>query len=366
MQEGQDWCLQCGAAAQRRAGTAPGWRSAAIAIAATTLLALGAAAAAYAALRQHPAHRRPSTIAQTPPVTSSTVPPTTSAPGATPGATPRGETQLPPLPKGPRTLNAPSGVPQIPSSTPNPRGGNGTGLDAREEAELKEAERKGEEGGGGNGGANRQAGKNGRRHRGGGEQGQGAREGEQGAGSQQRSEAEGEGEGETGEGRGNGGKPHKPVPILLDTNAASVYNPRDLPASRFGDPSLAIDGEATTAWSVELEPSEAPSVGVGLALDLNAALRVKKLSLVTETPGMTVKVYGTASAALPSSLDAPAWKRLTRAHLVKKRRATIDLKGAPKRFRQLLIWIVKAPTAAGGGFTGSELKVNEVQLFEAK
>ena len=32
-------------------------------------------------------------------------------------------------------------------------------------------------------------------------------------------------------------------PILLDTNAASTYNPYAYPASNFGDPSLAIDGE---------------------------------------------------------------------------------------------------------------------------
>ena len=42
---------------------------------------------------------------------------------------------------------------------------------------------------------------------------------------------------------------HPEQPILLDTNAASTYNPYNYPESEFGDPSLVIDGETGTAWT---------------------------------------------------------------------------------------------------------------------
>ncbi len=342
MQGGQDWCLRCGTAASRGARTAPGWRSAALALGATAALALGAAAAAYAALEQHPARRPPTPVAQTPPVTSPTVPPTTSSPG-TPETVPPIGARPPSLPRGPRTLNTPSGIPQIPSSSPTPRRHEEGALNGREE-----------EGGKGNGGKNRRG--NGRNRGSGGAPHRQGGEPEEGAGGRPEPEGEAGAKGEQQRKQG--------VPILLDTNAAAVYNPGSLPASRFGDPSLAIDGEATTAWGVELEPAQAPAVEVGLALDLKAALKVLKLSLVTETPGMTVKVYGTSDRTLPASLSSTSWVRLSHAHLVKRRRATIELKEATKRFRRLLIWISRAPTSSSGQFTGSEAKLNEVQLYE--
>jgi hypothetical protein len=351
MQEGQDWCLRCGTAASRSARTAPGWRSAALALGATAALALGAAAAAYAALEQHPARRPPAPVAQTPPVTSSTVPPTGSSPSTIPGTgtipetVPPAGTRLPSLPRGPRTLNTPSGIPQIPSSTPTPRGDKQGGA-----ANGREGGAKGS-GGTNSRGNGRSRGNGGASHHQGGEP-------EEGAGGQSGPEGEAGGEGE---------KRHKQaLPILLDTNAAEVYNPESLPPTRFGDPSLAIDGEATTAWGVELEPAQAPAVEVGLALNLNATLKVVKLSLVTETPGMTVQVYGTSDRTLPASLSSTSWVRLSHAHLVKRRRATIELQEATKRFRRLLIWIVKAPTSSNGQLTGGEVKINEVQLYEPR
>jgi hypothetical protein len=343
LQEAQDWCLQCGAAAAESGRTAPGWRSAALAIGATSALALGAAAAAYAALEQHPARRRPTPVTQTPPVTSQTAPPT-SSPGVTPGTTTPGA-RLPSLPSSPPALNTPSGVPQIPSSTPTPHG--------HEEGEGGGEGNGREEGREGNG-------RSGRHHNGHGHSNGG---GQRHQGGESTESPGGEPEGEAGEGEK---RRNQPLPILLDTNAAEVYDPQHLPTSRFGDPSLAIDGEATTAWSVQLEPAQAPAVEVGLELDLNAALRVVKLSLVTETPGMTVQVYGTSDRTLPASLSSTAWVRLSHAHLVKKRRATIELKEATKRFRRLLIWVMKAPTSSGGQPTGSEVKLNEVQLYEPR
>ena len=54
-----------------------------------------------------------------------------------------------------------------------------------------------------------------------------------------------------------GSKSEQPTPILLDTNAATTYNPSNYPESGFGDPGLAIDGEPSTAWTAQV--SRAPS-----------------------------------------------------------------------------------------------------------
>src|SRR4051812_25540596 len=49
--EGQDWCLECGTSSRERWSAVPGWRTAAATIAITLVLASGAVAAAYAALK---------------------------------------------------------------------------------------------------------------------------------------------------------------------------------------------------------------------------------------------------------------------------------------------------------------------------
>ncbi len=73
LDDGQDWCLQCGASVPGSLdGGGPSWRSATIVLAATTALVLGAAAAAYAALTQPSPHTvapRVVTIAQVPATT---------------------------------------------------------------------------------------------------------------------------------------------------------------------------------------------------------------------------------------------------------------------------------------------------------
>ncbi len=83
LQDGQGWCLQCGAAGPGSLDSGgPGWRSATTVLAVTGALVLGAAAAGYAALSKS-SPRKPAarvvTIAQAP----ATVLPGTSGPGIT-------------------------------------------------------------------------------------------------------------------------------------------------------------------------------------------------------------------------------------------------------------------------------------------
>lgn len=346
MHQAQDWCTSCGSGASSASGPRPGWRSAALAIGATGALALGASAAAYAALQQAPAER-PAHLAQTPSTTAPATPGTATTPGqATPGTTIPTVPGGAPPPSSTPSLKTPSTLPRIPPSTPSPTT-NGRGA-----AQTTTSSPAGGTGSNPNKGSRAGKGPNGTG------EGKGGN-GLEPAGSGHNSE-------EQVEGNESGTKSGQPVAILLDTDAAHLYNPGKLAAGRFGDPSLAIDGDVTTAWTVQLEPAEAPSVGAGLRLDLNASLRVAQVTLTAETLGITVQVYGTTSATPPESLSSEGWVRLSKQHLVKKRDATIDLGDSKKHFRQLLLWIVKAPTSAGGQFSGSEVAIDELQLYEPK
>lgn len=308
MQEGQDWCLQCGAGEPGNLRTAPSWRSAAIVLGATGVLVLGAAAAAYAALKQSSAAKPPAAIAQTTTTTTSTSTTTTPPPSSPSTATPapssgaNGGTQSP-------SLKTPSKPPKIPATTQTPSSGKKSKTSTSTKSSTSTTTT-------------------------------------------------------TSTSTSSSATGSQPVAVLLDTNAAQIYNPSNFPESRFGDPSLAIDGDATTAWTVQLEASEAPAVGAGLTLNLNSPLKIAQMTLITETTGITVQVYGTKASKVPQALHSEEWVQLSHEHLVKQRKATIKLAEDTKSFRQLLLWIVKAPINSSGQFTGTQVAVNEIQLYE--
>jgi hypothetical protein len=320
MQDAQDWCLKCGAPAPESRQPGPGWRAVALLLGATGVLVLGAAAAAYAALQQSspatPIAQTPSTTA--PPVTTTTQT-TTAPPGSTPTTTPSPSASTPG--SGAQSSFLPSlktgrRPPKVPGTTLTPGSGRKSSTGSSTTTSTTTTS----------------------------------------------STSDSTSSGATGQQKGASG----PVAVLLDTNAAQIYNPGNLPASRFGDPSLAVDGDSTTAWTVQLEQSEAPAVGVGLSLDLNAPLKIAQLTLITETVGTTVQIYGTTASKLPGALDSEEWVRLSKAHLVKKRKATITLSEDKKPLRQLLVWILKAPTSSGGQFIAHEVAIDEIQLYEPK
>ena len=138
--------------------------------------------------------------------------------------------------------------------------------------------------------------------------------------------------------------------ILLDPNAASTYNPYNLPDSSFGDPSLAIDGDPTTAWTYTLDPSTGGKTAVGLMVDLKSPQLFHTLKIHVTSPGMAVELYG-ANGDPPVSITDPAWTHLaTRRHI--KKLTSIALKTAGKSFRRLLIWVAHAPGTATSGTVG--------------
>jgi hypothetical protein len=314
MQEGQDWCLQCGAGPGGRDGNlggAPGWRTGAAILGATVLLVAGASVAAYAALtKPKPAPKRVAAVVKQPTVT-----PTPTTPGTTPpvGGAPGVPTTVTPT------------TPSVPTPTPTPKAGP-SGPVFPPETKT-----------GSNGGSTTKSGA---------AQGSKTAAGEGGSG-------------ESGESQ-TGSEP--PSPILLDTNAASVYNPYGYPATLFGDPSLTIDGEAKTAWTAQVQPEKAPHMAEGLLLDLKSPQKLGSAVVQTSTTGATVEIYGANGAKLPASITDSAWKRLVGLKTLKKKSTTFTLKTNGKSFRYVVLWLAKAPPGSTAAKPG-QVAIGEFELF---
>jgi hypothetical protein len=145
--------------------------------------------------------------------------------------------------------------------------------------------------------------------------------------------------------------------ILLDTDAASTYNPYGLPSASFTDPAKAIDGDTMTAWTYQLDATTAGKTLFGLAINLKSKQKVRALTFATATPGMTVEFYG-ATGSEPVSITDPGWIHLANRRAIKAS-TTIDLKTGGKAFDYLLVWITHAPTGTTTGTLGiSEITVS--------
>jgi hypothetical protein len=159
-----------------------------------------------------------------------------------------------------------------------------------------------------------------------------------------------------------GGSTPEPEAIVLDTNAASTYNPYEFPATNFGDPSLTIDGDTSTAWTAQVNAATAPSMAEGVLIDLKAQQKVASMKLVTSTPGMTVQAYGTTDKTAPTTITDPAWIALNGPRLLKKSHVKMKLHDSSKAFYYVLLWISKAPSTSTPAAPG-HVSVNEIELL---
>jgi hypothetical protein len=312
MAAGQDWCIECGAGAPGSLGT-PGWRSTATVLAAVAVLVLGAAAAAYAALDKGSSKARVVTVATaTPP--AATTPGAAGAPGtAAPGGTAATPGAPGTTPKSGSPLGTPAKPPKIPLTAATPKASETTTTTGSTTTPASTTT----------------------------------------SGTST----------STTPASATGGSAATES-IVLDTNAASPYNPYEYPASWFGDPSLAIDGDTSTAWTAEVNPASAPKMAEGLLIDLKAKQQVATLKLVTSTPGMTVQVYGTADKTAPNSITDPTWTPLSPPHVVKKKHMRIALRDSAKDFTFVTLWISKAPESlVSTSEAPGHVDVNEVELF---
>jgi hypothetical protein len=256
-------------------------------------------------------------------------------PGATTPAVPGGATPTPTTPGATAAPGTPTTVkstpPKIPLQTPTPKAAEPSDS-ALFPPETTKATKTGSSGKSGSGKSPAGAGA---------EQGGGETSGESGGGESDEA--------------GKGGEP--PSPILLDTNAASTYDPYSYPTTMFGDPSLAIDGEASTAWTAAVDAAKAPNMADGLVLDMRTPQKLKSATIKTSTLGTVVEIYGANGKALPTSIADSAWKRLSGAKTLKKRSSTVKLKGGATGYRYVLLWLVKAPAGA------SSVAIRELELF---
>ncbi len=154
--------------------------------------------------------------------------------------------------------------------------------------------------------------------------------------------------------------------ILLDTNAATTYNPYNYPASGFGDPSLTIDGDTSTAWTAEVEPDKAPKMAVGVVLDLGQSEKLSQAVLISSTPGMRIQLYGATTKTPPNSITDPAWVPLSHSLVTSKKNTKIQLLSKTKAFRLVVLWISSAPkSSVGTEQAPGHVAVNEIELFPA-
>jgi hypothetical protein len=154
------------------------------------------------------------------------------------------------------------------------------------------------------------------------------------------------------------------TPITLASGDGSLYDP-DKRATASGDPARALDGNDGTSWFVTT-PSDG-DMNVGYVLDLGKSQQVKRLELVTRTPGFTIRVLGARGGKPPAASDDAAWVVLGEAGSVDAKPATgaaapavapaeddkpgdrrlkLDLAANDEIFRHVLLW-VSAPPSAG-------------------
>ncbi|HEV3002159.1 MAG TPA: hypothetical protein VGW75_15565 [Solirubrobacteraceae bacterium] len=297
--EGQDWCLECGTAQPGRIGDRPGRRAALTVLAAVAVLALGAAAAAYAALSSDP---EPRTVAQAPP------------PAAVPAA--------PPAPA-PATPAPADETPSVPAPTDDagdgkaPAGGSGAGDDAT-------AGSSGDTGSG------------------------------TGSGTSGGSSSSGSGSGtsagtDTGTGAGTATgtedeatEQDKPVSrvIALAPDAASTFDPQNRAAGLTGDPAEAIDGRAKTAWEAPVGTDG--KVNVGLLISLEKAQAIDKVRLQTGTPGFSVELYATKLGTAPDNSPG-ATKYWSKLDTTRDFGTDEKLSAGGEKYRHVLLWFTDQP-----------------------
>lgn len=299
MAVGQDWCVACGTAVAGRFGRGPGLRSSLGVVGVTLLLVVGAVAAAYAALSSDSNEAATQTTANVPAQTPVT--PDVPLPAAPAVTTPPTAATPAPATTTPTTVPV---APKIPAATPTPAP-SGPVTTGTPKTTTKTP---------------------------------------------------------TKTVKTPSPTATNPTPtatqakLLLDTDAASVYNPYALPTTSFGDPAKAIDGDPKTAWTYQLDPTTSGKTLFGLAIDLKSRQAIRSLE-IADTAGMTVEFYG-ATGEQPVSITDPGWVHLANRRQIKAK-TSVDLQTQGKSYRYLLVWITHAPTGTTTGSLGiSELSVS--------
>jgi hypothetical protein len=324
LRDGQQWCLNCGACEPGSLGERPNLRPLTLLALTAALLAAGAAVAVAAAFNEHKAAPHSATVALVPATTPAAAPTTPAPTATTPGTGTGGASTPHSSSKGSNLLFPPSSStkpPKVAAPTSTPK--------ASDESKTPESS--------------------------------------SGAGGSSTTTPSKATTTETGTSttESKSGKSEPPPPILLDTNAATTYNPYNYPESGFGDPALAIDGEPSTAWTAQVQPHSFPNMAEGLLIDLREPTALGGIELRTPTRGMTVQIYGANGAKAPTTITEPGWVLLSGSHKLKKTVTHLKkLRTEGHTFRWVVVWLVEAPPSAQGTPTApGHVALSEVALY---
>lgn len=314
LEDGQDWCLNCGEAqTSGRRMALPGKRATATVLALTTVLVGGAVAASYAALSDGTEAPAPTQLAQVPapaPAASTATPPATdsNAAAAQPSdAAPSDTGVVPPLDEGSSSLPDAGDTPDFPdsssssSSSSSSRSGSTTDSSSEDDAEDSDST------------------------------------------STTRTSTT--------------PAATEPVAIALGDDAAALYDPyqRDTAA---GDAKKALDGNPDTSFPITVAAGST-QIGAGLAVALPKLQGVREIELTTKTPGFKIEIYATDEEDLPPDVLDTRWahlKDVTGVGSDTEGKELVNLGSGTTKYRHVLLWFT-APPSDGSTVRVSELKV---------
>ncbi|MET0601633.1 MAG: hypothetical protein ABW167_06545 [Baekduia sp.] len=321
LEDGQDWCLNCGEAQPSRRISLPGKRAAATVMALTTVLVGGAVAASYAALQdgtETPA-TTPTQVAQVPAPAPAPAPDPAAAAAAAAAA-------------------ASSAVPAEPS-TPGPidtgvlpdDGGSSTYTPPPSSDDFSDSSSS-----------------------------QGTSSSTETATGNNSGTGDGDSTADTRTSTSTTPAETEPVAITLGEEAGALYDPykRDTAA---GDAKKAFDADPNTSFPITVAPGST-QVGAGLAVDLSKQQGIREIELTTKTPGFKVEIYATDDTELPPDVLDTRWAHVKDVTGVgsdadAKGKQIIKLGSGATKYRHVLLWFTAPPT------DGSTVRIQELKLL---
>lgn len=318
LEDGQDWCLNCGEAQPSRRISLPGKRAAATVMALTTVLVGGAVAASYAALQDgtETAAPTPTQVAQVPAPAPA---PDAAAAAAAAAAASSAAPAAPAEPSIPESSSASDFLPDDGgSSTYEPPPSSDDFSDSSSSQGTSSSS-------------------------------------ETVAGNDSGSSDDSKADTRTSTTPAE----TEPVAITLGEDASALYDPykRDTAA---GDAKKAFDSDPNTSFPITVAAGST-QVGAGLAVDLSKEQGIREIELTTKTPGFKVEIYATDDTELPPDVLDTRWAHLKDITDVgsdadAKGKEIVKLGSGATKYRHVLLWFT-APPADGSTVRVSELKL---------
>jgi hypothetical protein len=325
----QEWCLNCGVRMTEPSQRLPGLRAAGLVVALAVLLAGGAAAASYAALRgdTRSAANVPSETTTGAPVAQA--PATTAPPAPT-------STEAAPTASIPDTSPTPSGTSDLDTS-----GSDDTAADTSSDVDP-----------GGTGAATPSptpsAGST--------DTNAAADAAPAAAAAKKAADDKKAAEKKAAEDKKKA-EQTAPVtgPVTFASGQGSIYDPTGVVADQ-GDQAKAIDGSTGSSWKVTLDPEQ--TGGFGYVLDFDPATKLKNVNVVSGTKGATVRILGTKRSTLPPDALDNGWDTLADETTLKEGDNVIALQavsGASNKYKHVLVLVTDTP-GSPAALTIRELK----------